>query len=320
MEVAEKNLDVRIIEPRFKHPTIFSMYDSLASGESFTITNDHDPAPLYYQFLAERPNGFEWEYLERGPEVWRVRIGKAGEGEGAGEKELTIGQIAAKDHRKAMVFKKLGLDFCCGGKKTLREATAEKGLDLTTVKAVLEAVESDNGQDQAFSQMSVEELINYIVERHHQFLADNFPDLKAVLEKVVMVHSASHPELINLHAFFCELEMEIFDHMRKEEELFFPFMIAIEKKLLAGATQDGVGKMENSVGAMEDEHEQVGKILASMNELTDGYKIPGGACGSYRLLYNMLKDVENDIIQHIHLENNILFPKAKEQEKQLLAK
>ena len=106
-------LDVTVIEPRFKHPTIFQKFDELQKGDAFIIHNDHDPKPLYYQLLAERGNVFTWQYHEEGPQWWKVQISKLK----AGEKESTIGDLVTSDFRKAEVFKKFGLDFCCGGKK-----------------------------------------------------------------------------------------------------------------------------------------------------------------------------------------------------------
>ncbi|HEU5364618.1 MAG TPA: DUF542 domain-containing protein, partial [Hanamia sp.] len=114
----ENILNVTAIEPKLKHPTIFAKFDELKAGESLTIHNDHDPKPLYYQLLGERGNIFTWEYLEQGPKLWRIKISKRPEGMA----EETLGEIAAKDLRKAEVFKKYGLDFCCGGKKTVKEA------------------------------------------------------------------------------------------------------------------------------------------------------------------------------------------------------
>jgi len=108
-------LDVTKIEPRLKHPTIFQCFDALSAGETFTILNDHDPKPLYYQLLGERGNIFTWNYLEQGPDWWRVVLTKPA----PAAKIETVGQIVAKDIRKAEVFKKLGIDFCCGGKKSV---------------------------------------------------------------------------------------------------------------------------------------------------------------------------------------------------------
>ena len=126
-------LNVSLIEPKLKHPTIFAQFDELTDGEDFIILNDHDPKPLYYQLLAERGNIFNWEYLEEGPIYWRVKIGKRKIHEGI----ETLGEIAAKDLKKAQIFKKYGLDFCCGGKKTVKEACVEKGIDAVQVEKEL---------------------------------------------------------------------------------------------------------------------------------------------------------------------------------------
>ena len=135
METLEENtLNVTLLEPRQKHPTIFVRYDELKEGKNLIILNDHDPKPLYYQLLGERGNAFVWEYLEEGPEWWKVRITKRVKG----ENDETLGEIAAKDLRKAQIFKKHGMDFCCGGKKTVKQACAEKGLDVTLIEQELQ--------------------------------------------------------------------------------------------------------------------------------------------------------------------------------------
>ena len=122
-------LNVTLLEPRMKHPTIFARFDELSPGESLTIHNDHDPKPLYYQLLGERGNIFTWEYLEQGPQWWKVKISKRI----SGESDETLGEIVAKDMHKAQIFKKYGIDFCCGGKKTVKQACEEKGIDVTLV-------------------------------------------------------------------------------------------------------------------------------------------------------------------------------------------
>src|SRR5688572_520850 len=141
METLTDNiLDVTLLDPLQKHPTLFARFDELISGETLTIHNDHDPKPLYYQLLGERGNIFTWQYLEEGPEWWKVNITKRNDS----EKDETLGEIAAKDLRKATIFKKYGLDFCCGGKKTVKEACAEKGLDVTKVEKELQQADISN--------------------------------------------------------------------------------------------------------------------------------------------------------------------------------
>lgn len=134
---AENILNVTLLEPRQKHPTIFAEFDKLHEGESLIIHNDHDPKPLYYQLIGERGNIFTWEYQQQGPEWWKVKISKRR----MSDSDETLGEIAAKDLRKAEVFKKYGLDFSCEGKKTVKEVCAEKGLDVTKIEQELQQLD-----------------------------------------------------------------------------------------------------------------------------------------------------------------------------------
>ena len=130
-----QRLNVTALEPRMKHPTIFQYFDALTPGQSFIIENDHDPKPLYYELIGERGNIFTWEYLEKGPEVFVVQIAK---NPADGAREETIGSIAAKDIRKAELLKSKGIDFCCGGNKTVKEASAEAGISEAELRAELQ--------------------------------------------------------------------------------------------------------------------------------------------------------------------------------------
>ncbi|WMJ73626.1 iron-sulfur cluster repair di-iron protein [Cytophagaceae bacterium ABcell3] len=305
-------LDVRVIEPRLKHPTIFETFDGLEPGESFVILNDHDPKPLFYQFLAERPDQFNWEYLEQGPEEWQVRIGK----NAAGEK--TVGEIAASDHRKALVFKKLGIDFCCGGKKSLDEAIKEKGLSKEEVEAELEkASATDVGDFDVFNKLEADELIRHIESTHHQFIREISPQINEILNKVVRVHGDSHPELIDIRNYWVELSDELTSHMFKEEQVLFPYIkeLAIANRNNGAIAPPHFGSVKNPVAVMEEEHEAASSFLTKIRELTNDYTPPEYACNSFRMTFGLLKDFEEDLINHVHLENNILFPKALEMEK-----
>ncbi len=314
--VAENILNVTLLEPRQKHPTIFVRFDELAEGESLTIHNDHDPKPLYYQLLGERGNIFTWEYLEEGPEWWKVRISK----KISGENDETLGQIAAKDLRKAQVFKKYGLDFCCGGKKTVKEACAEKGLDVTKVEKELQQADTmQSSRPLPYGDWSLDFLADYIVNTHHSYVHKNLPDIKAYAEKVMRVHGNRHPELSRIHQLVEGIYAELMAHMVKEEKVLFPYikeLVAVKnntRPLHAAA----FGTVQNPINMMEMEHELVGKNLEEIRQLSNNYLLPEDACASYSLLYRMLDEFEDDLHLHIHLENNILFPKALEIEKNL---
>ncbi len=313
---AENILDVTLLEPRLKHPTIFNRFDELAEGENLVIHNDHDPKPLYYQMMGERGNVFTWQYLEEGPVWWKVRITKRMNG----ESEETLGQIAAKDLRKAQIFRKYGLDFCCGGKKTIKEACAEKGLDVTKVEQELQQSEKTTDARQLpYNEWSLDFLADYIVNTHHSYVRNNLPELIAYSEKVARVHGQRHPELEPIRQKVAQVNSELTAHMMKEERILFPYI----KSLVAAASGNAAfetspfGTVQNPVNMMEMEHEMVAKNLDDIRQITGNYTLPDDACMSYSLLYRLLDEFENDLHLHVHLENNILFPKAVELEAKL---
>lgn len=317
MQAVEENiLNVTLLEPRQKHPTIFVRFDELAEGESLTIHNDHDPKPLYYQLLGERGNIFTWEYLEQGPELWKVRITKRL----TVENDETLGQIAAKDLRKAQIFKKYGLDFCCGGKKTVKQACAEKGLDVTKIEQELQhADKMPASRPLPYSDWSLDFLADYIVNTHHSYVRKNLPDIRAYAEKVKRVHGNRHTELLPIHQLVEEVNAELMAHMIKEERVLFPYIkeLVAAKNNIQPLHAAHFGTVQNPINMMEMEHEMVGRNLAEIRERSNDYTLPEDACASYSLLYRMLDEFEEDLHLHIHLENNILFPKALEIEKQL---
>lgn len=303
--ITENILNVTVLEPRQKHPTIFVRFDELNPGESLTIHNDHDPKPLYYQLLGERGNIFTWEYLEEGPEWWKVRISKKKEG----EKEETLGELAVKDLRKAEVFKKYGLDFCCGGKKTVKEACAEKGIDVTKVEKELQQADgTPSYRPVPYDEWNLGFLADYIVNTHHAYVRKSMPDIRQYALKVAKVHGNNHPELLPVQSLVEEIYQELSTHMIKEEQILFPFI----KQLVSGENSNAVasGTVKNPITVMEMEHEEVGKNLEEIRTLTNNYTLPEDACASYSLLFRMLEDFETDLHLHVHLENNILFPKA----------
>ncbi len=313
--VAEENiLDVTLLEPRQKHPTIFVRFDELGEGESLTLHNDHDPKPLYYQLLGERGNIFNWEYLEQGPQWWKVRITK----NTTRENDETLGQIAAKDLRKAEIFKKYGLDFCCGGKKTVKQACAEKGLDVTKIEQELQqANENPATRPLPYGDWGLDFLADYIVNTHHSYVKKSLPDIRAYAAKVAQVHGVHHPELTAVLQLVEEVNRELTSHMLKEEKVLFPF---IKDLVAAGNNEKPIqaahfGTVQNPINMMEMEHEMVGKNMEEIRTLTNNYTLPEDACASYSLLFRMLDEFENDLHIHIHLENNILFPKALDIEK-----
>jgi regulator of cell morphogenesis and NO signaling len=310
----ENILNVTEIEPKLKHPTIFVRFDELKAGESLTIHNDHDPKPLYYQLLGERGNIFTWEYLEEGPKLWRIKISKRAQQE---ESQETLGDIVAKDLRKAEVFKKYGLDFCCGGKKTVKEACAEKGLDVAMIEKELQ--NSDKSVSTArplpYNDWNLDFLADYIVNTHHSYVKKTIPDVRSYAEKVAKVHGAHHPELLQINKLAQEVCDEMSAHMVKEETVLFPYVKQLVASTNGKVKFGNLDTVKTPINMMEMEHEVVGNNMDKIREISNNYALPEDACGSYAYLFKTLDEFENDLHIHVHLENNILFPKALELEK-----
>jgi regulator of cell morphogenesis and NO signaling len=308
------SLFVPELQPALKHPTIFRKFDSLNEGESFVIINDHDPKPLYYQLLAERGNIFSWDYLEQGPEVWKVHVKKNDAANGE-----TVGQIAAKDIRKAEVFKKLGIDFCCGGKKSLKQACEEKGLDVAVVESALTNANEASKVSENYDRWSPDFLADYIFNKHHQYYYDEAPVIGELLTKVVDHHGDRFPELEEVYRLYVTLVQELNSHFAKEEKVLFPFIKTLVQAKQTGNMQQLQSQFSLSgpIQMMEVDHDAAGDILAELSEVTNSYIAPEGACNSFQFLYRKLKELDEDLHQHIHLENNILFPKALSLEKEL---
>jgi regulator of cell morphogenesis and NO signaling len=310
------NLDVTVLEPRQKHPTIFANYDSLQPGNSLIIHNDHDPKPLYYQLLDERGNTFAWEYLEEGPQNWRVKITKGK----SGSTDPTIGELAAADYRKAQVFKRYGLDFCCGGKKTLAEACSRKNVPLTQVENELKILEQSPANPPfKFNDWEPDFLADFIEQNHHQYVKKSLQPIRELAAKVARVHGAQHPETVKVAGAFIEISEELESHMIKEEQILFPYIrnLVQQKKTGDASESSPFGSVRQPINLMEMEHESVGRNMDLIHQLTGAFSLPPDACSSYSLLYNWLREFEEDLHQHVHLENNILFPKAIELEKKL---
>lgn len=305
--ITVETLDVTQIEPRLKHPTIFEYFDALKPGESFMIHNDHDPKPLYYQLLGERGAIFTWEYLEEGPRTWLIKIAKnTVDNQRAIE---TVGSIAAKDYRKAEVFKKLGIDFCCGGEKSLKDASEEVGISEEQLKEELEKADTiTTSASQDYNKWKLDFLADFIVNTHHEYIRENATVITGLADKVAQVHGSQHAELWPLAKRAKTLIQDLLDHIEKEEKVLFPAIRSLA--LNQNPELSKMNPIEPIIKAMHEEHDHAGDDLKYMRKITDDYTLPVDACNSYTYLFEKLKEFENDLFKHIHLENNILFPKA----------
>lgn len=234
----------------------------------------------------------------------------------------SIGQMVVADYRKAVVFRKYGLDYCCGGKKSLEEACQKKGLDAQKVKNELDDLDRMKPDVQHdFDQWPLDKLIHYIVDKHHLYVAEALPMLFELTAKVARVHGEKHPELVQIAQIFDGVAKDLQMHMRKEEAILFPFLTRLSTTQNNGMPLPTpvFGSVENPIRMMEAEHESAGVEMEEIRQLSQDYSPPTDACTSYRVLFAKLREFEQDLHQHVHLENNILFPKAIALEKKQFA-
>jgi regulator of cell morphogenesis and NO signaling len=226
----------------------------------------------------------------------------------------TVGEIAAEMPNATRELEKLGIDYCCGGSRTLGDACAEAKISVDEVLARLEkstasftASDTKDWQDQPLA-----DLIAHITSTHHVFVREECPRIEALAAKVVGVHGKNHPELLRVQETFSALAEELKVHLMKEEQVLFPYLVRLEESFVAGepAPPAMFGTVVNPVRMMMQEHDGAGDALRTLRSITKEYAVPADACISYRTLYQALQGFEADLHQHIHLENNILFPRA----------
>lgn len=218
----------------------------------------------------------------------------------------SVGETVSEDPEKIEVFKKYGIDFCCGGDKTIKDACEESGIDAAAILSELNDIrESGGGKDKNYSlnksvsDWSADFLIDYIVNIHHTFLRIHLPEGAEYIEKIARVHGERHPELIKIRELFTNMAEALLLHLDKEETELFQHIK--DKKMRDGLPEE--------IKSAEYDHECIGHILKEMIFLSSGYSVPEGGCASYRHAYKLLKDISDDIMVHVHLENNILFKK-----------
>ncbi len=214
------------------------------------------------------------------------------------------------------VFEQLGIDYCCGGQKPLAEACAAAGIKLDNLAATLEHLQSAQQTRTTAAKSWVTEplyeLIEHIQSTHHVYVREQIPNLEALLDKVTAKHGENHPELARVRDQFVALAEELTPHLLREEQILFPYIARSEESSAQHepAPPACFGSVENPIRMMMSEHDNAGKTLRELRRLTADYKLPEDACTSFRALYKLLQEFEADLHQHIHKENNILFPRA----------
>lgn len=220
---------------------------------------------------------------------------------------ITLGEMVVADFRTASVFKKAGLDFCCGGKKSLEQACMEKNIDIKSVMSDLQSLESTTAnQALNFKEWKLDFLSDYIVNTHHKYVYKTLPELMFYTKKIASVHGDHHPELKDVAKLFDQINTELLQHLKNEEEVLFPAI----KEVLKSNSAEHKQIIKSEIAIMTGEHEFAGGAMDTINQLTKGYEIPEDACNTYRVSLKLLEQFEDDLHVHVHLENNILYPKA----------
>ncbi len=234
-------------------------------------------------------------------------------------KNDTIGEIVAKDFRSAAIFKKYGIDFCCKGGRTIAEACEKKDVNEQQLINELNAIPKSEDKNLNVSDWPLDLLANYIVRMHHRYVREKIPYLLQFLDKLCRVHGDRHPELLEINQLFIESSQDLSSHLEKEEQILFPY---IEELVKASQSSNILptkhfGTVANPIAMMKHEHSTEGERFEKIAILTNGYEPPADVCNTYKVTFAMLREFEDNLHQHIHLENNILFPKAIALEEQL---
>jgi regulator of cell morphogenesis and NO signaling len=234
--------------------------------------------------------------------------------------EKTVAEIVTENIKTADVFKKNGIDFCCGGNVKVQEICEKKGVDFNVIKEELLNINKDASNGHDFNSWDLDFLADYIVNTHHKYVAEANDLIIQYSDKVANVHGHHYSEVVEINKLFHAIANELKMHMHKEEMMLFPFIkeIALAKKNGTPLPQSPFGTIQNPINMMEAEHDDAGDIIKQIAELSNNYTPPAEACNTYRALYAKLEEYQNDLFQHIHLENNILFPKAIQLEQELM--
>jgi regulator of cell morphogenesis and NO signaling len=228
--------------------------------------------------------------------------------------EKTIREIALEDPATVRVFEKLGIDYCCGGRRPLKDACLEAGVPVERALEMLNAASATPGElsEPSWNDTLLSALTAHIVERYHKTARQEILRIEPLLQKVVSRHGSAHAELPGINEIFGALAQELVTHMLKEEQVLFPYIERMEADMRDGRPLRSAffGSIGRPIAVMTADHDDAGALLARMRKLSNEYAIPEGACPTYRALYDALEEFERDLHRHVHLENNILFPRA----------
>ena len=230
--------------------------------------------------------------------------------------EKTVREIALEQPGSIRVFERFGIDYCCGGRKPLREACAATNIEVDAVIAALEDAAQIPAAEDDWSAEPLALLCDHIVATHHAYVRRELPRLAALGEKVVNRHGSTRPELPVIQATLAQLSEELTQHLAKEEVVLFPYISKLERAIAGGSEKPNgcFGTVANPIAMMTQEHDGAGLLLEVIRKQSQQFTLPEGACPTYHAFYDGLREFEADLHQHIHLENNVLFPRAIELE------
>ncbi|HHV84674.1 MAG TPA: iron-sulfur cluster repair di-iron protein [Petrimonas sp.] len=234
--------------------------------------------------------------------------------------ESIIGKIVAENYKAASVFKSYNIDFCCNGNRSIAAASKEKNIDENLILQQLSEVLDKKGDSEIdFKSWSIDLLADYIEKKHHRYVRAKTAEITPYLAKIADVHGDRHPELYEIKELFAQSAADLSAHMIKEENILFPLIREMVDKKARGEklTRPPFGSIENPIKAMQIEHDNEGVRFRRISELSNNYETPQDGCNTYRVTLNLLKEFEDDLHRHIHLENNILFPAAIEFERDI---
>jgi len=300
-------LNLTQIESNLRIKYILNKFNELQENHSLILHFNHNLTHYYDDLATKKNTNFEWKNLSQGPTIWEAKLTKKSKV----LKELTLGEMVTKDIRVTEIFAKYGLDFCCGSNETFTKACKDKQIDKTLIEREISKLNQKNKKNQLnFNNWELDYLADYIVNTHHIFIKNNINIIYDLCKKVAKVHGENHKELIETSALFKTLVAETRPHMFKEETILFPYI-----KKLVNSNQNNVpfnqeGTIKNPLRKLMVEHSSVGSITKKIRTLNHSYTLPEDACSTYQLLFTKLIEFEQDLHQHVYLENNILFPKT----------
>ena len=227
--------------------------------------------------------------------------------------QTQVSEIVVHNPAATRVFHRHGIDFCCGGKRPLAEVCAERQVDVEQIRQEIATLEPGEADEKDWSAEPLAAIVDHVLARYHRPLQEELPRLRAMAQKVNRAHGAKFPDVIPpLEQRLNELADDLELHMIKEERVLFPYIMALEEAAAEERSlpQSPFGTVANPIAAMEADHDEAGRLLAEMNRLTGGYQLPEGACNTFRALFHGLAELEREMHLHVHLENNVLFPRA----------